>query len=43
MWVKVHYIIDNDVNTLDKLKGFDTEGYGFSEDLSIETELIFTR
>ena len=39
----VRYIIDNDVNTLDKLKGFNTEGYGFSEALSTETELIFTR
>jgi len=39
----VRYMIDNDVTTLDELKGFNTEGYGFSETLSTETELVFTR
>ena len=39
----VRYILDNHVNTLDELKGFNTEGYGFSEALSSETELVFTR
>ena len=39
----VRYILDNNVNTLEKLKGFNTEGYGFSEALSTETELVFTR
>ncbi len=39
----VRYILDNDVETLEELKGFDVEGYGFSETLSTETELIFTR
>ncbi len=39
----VRYILDNNVNTLDELKGFNTEGYGFSETMSTETELVFTR
>lgn len=39
----VRYILDNNVNTLDELKGFNTEGYGFSEAMSTETELVFTR
>ena len=37
------YIIDNDVTTIDGLKGFDREGYGFDANLSSETELVFTR
>ena len=39
----VRYIIENDVNTLEELKGFHTEGYAFTESLSTETELVFTR
>jgi len=39
----VRYILDNNVNTLEELKGFNTEGYGYSEALSSETELVFTR
>ncbi|WP_299007733.1 peroxide stress protein YaaA [uncultured Tenacibaculum sp.] len=39
----VRYIIDNNVETLEELKGFDIEGYGFSEEMSTETELVFTR
>ncbi|CAM1363999.1 conserved hypothetical protein [Tenacibaculum litoreum] len=39
----VRYIIDNNVETLEGLKGFDVEGYGFSEEMSTETELVFTR
>ena len=39
----VRYILDNNVETLDELKGFNVEGYGFSETLSTETELVFTR
>jgi len=39
----VRYILDNNVNSLNELKGFNTEGYGFSETLSTETELVFTR
>jgi cytoplasmic iron level regulating protein YaaA (DUF328/UPF0246 family) len=37
------YIIDTDANTLDDVKGFNSEGYGYSEDLSSETELVFVR
>ncbi|RCS27587.1 peroxide stress protein YaaA [Polaribacter sp. WD7] len=39
----VRYIIDNNVKTIDELKGFDTEGYGFSEEFSSGNELVFTR
>lgn len=39
----VRYIIDNNVKTLEDLKGFNTEGYGFSEELSNGNELVFTR
>lgn len=39
----VRYIVDNNVETLEELKGFDVEGYGFSEEMSTETELVFTR
>ncbi|MBL4604456.1 MAG: peroxide stress protein YaaA [Flavobacteriaceae bacterium] len=39
----VRYILDNNVNTLEELKGYNTEGYGFSEALSTETGLVFTR
>lgn len=39
----VRYILDHNITTLDKLKGFNTEGYGFSETMSTETELVFTR
>lgn len=39
----VRYIIDNNVETLEQLKGFDVDGYGFSQEMSTETELVFTR
>ncbi len=39
----VRYIIDNNVQTIDELKGFDIEGYGFSEEMSKGNELVFTR
>ncbi|WP_397445815.1 peroxide stress protein YaaA [Polaribacter sp. R77954] len=39
----VRYIIDNNVKTLEELKGFNIEGYGFSEELSSGNELVFTR
>ena len=39
----VRYIIDNNINTIDELKGFDTEGYLYTESLSTESELVFTR
>ena len=37
------HIIDTDAKTLDDVKGFNSEGYGYSEDLSSETELVFVR
>ncbi|WP_442267111.1 peroxide stress protein YaaA [Tenacibaculum sp. ZS6-P6] len=39
----VRYIIDNNIENLDGLKGFDVEGYRFSEEMSKENELVFTR
>jgi hypothetical protein len=39
----VRYILDNNVNTLEELKGFNTEGYGYSEEMSTESELVFIR
>lgn len=39
----VRYIIDNDINDVESLKGFNTAGYGFSEELSSEKELVFVR
>lgn len=37
------YIIDTDANTIEDLKGFNLEGYGFSEAMSTETDLVFIR
>lgn len=37
------YIIDTDAKTIDDIKGFNYENYGFSYELSSETELVFTR
>ena len=39
----VRYIIDNNITTIEGLKGFNTEGYGFSDSMSVENELVFTR
>jgi len=39
----VRYIIDNNVETIEGLKGFDVDRYRFSEKMSTETELVFTR
>ena len=39
----VRYIIDNSVETIDGLKGFNYEGYAFDANLSSEKELVFTR
>lgn len=39
----VRYIVDNNVETLEELKGFNVEGYGFSEKMSTDTELVFIR
>jgi len=37
------YIIDTNAKTIDDVKGFNYERYGFSETLSSESELVFTR
>ena len=39
----VRYIIDNNIETIEDLKGFDSANYRFSEDMSTESELVFTR
>ena len=39
----VRYIIDNNITTIAGLKGFNVDKYGFSEEMSNETELVFTR
>ena len=39
----VRYIIDNNVKTIENLKGFNVDKYRFSEKMSSETELVFTR
>ena len=39
----VRYIIDHNITTIDGLKGFNIEKYGFSQEMSTETELVFTR
>ncbi|WP_223033751.1 peroxide stress protein YaaA [Hanstruepera marina] len=37
------YVIDTNAKTLDDIKGFNYEGYGFSESLSTDTDLVFIR
>ena len=37
------YLIDSEAKTLDDVKGFNYDGYGFSEPMSTETELVFIR
>ena len=39
----VRYIIDNDIEKVEDLKGFDKGGYAFDANLSTGTELVFTR
>ena len=39
----VRYIIDNAIETIDGLKGFNTEGYVYDANLSKENQLVFTR
>ena len=39
----VRYIIDHNIETIEGLKGFDVDRYRFSEKMSTETELVFTR
>lgn len=37
------YIIDTNAETIDDIKGFNYEGYNFSEPMSTETDLVFIR
>jgi cytoplasmic iron level regulating protein YaaA (DUF328/UPF0246 family) len=37
------YIVENNCKTIEDLKGFRVDNYGFSEELSCDTELVFTR
>jgi len=37
------YIVDTNANTVEDIKGFNYDGYGFSEAMSTETELVFIR
>jgi len=37
------YILDTNAKTLDDIKGFNYEGYGFSESMSKENHLVFIR
>lgn len=37
------YIIETNAQELDDIKGFNYEGYGFSESMSTETDLVFIR
>ena len=39
----VRYIIDNDIETIDGLKGFNYEGYAFDANVSKGNTLVFTR
>jgi cytoplasmic iron level regulating protein YaaA (DUF328/UPF0246 family) len=39
----VRYILDNNINTIEGLKGFNVDKYRFSEELSSENDLVFTR
>lgn len=37
------YVVDTNAKTIDDLKGFNYEGYNFSEPMSTSTELVFIR
>ena len=39
----VRYIVENNIKTIEDLKGFNIEGYGFSEEMSSGNNLVFTR
>lgn len=39
----VRYIVENDIQDLDGIKTFNTDGYAFDANMSTETELVFTR
>lgn len=37
------YVIDTNAKTIDDLKGFDYNGYGLSDEMSTDTDLVFIR
>ena len=37
------FIIDTDAKTIDDVKGFNYDNYGFDANLSSDAELVFTR
>jgi cytoplasmic iron level regulating protein YaaA (DUF328/UPF0246 family) len=39
----VRYLLENNITTIEGLKGFNGENYRFSTALSSKTELVFTR
>lgn len=39
----VRYIIDNEINDIESLKGFDYDGYAYSEELSSGNEFVYVR
>lgn len=39
----LRYIVENKIETVEELKHFDVDGYGYSASLSTEKELVFTR
>ena len=39
----VRYILGHNINSVEGLKGFNYEGYAFDDNLSTETDLVFTR
>ncbi len=39
----VRYLIENDIENIEGIKGFNVDGYGFSEEMSTDNELVFTR
>ena len=39
----LRYIIDHNVDTIEGLKGFTTEGYAYDANMSTETTMVFTR
>jgi len=39
----VRYIVDNNIENVTDLKGFDSDGYAFDSNLSSNNELVFTR
>lgn len=39
----VKYILDNNIETIQGLQGFNYEGYVFDENISTSNKLVFTR